>query len=90
MRRQHLQTVTVTAEMFWLSDDSLLFVFGPSGAYFDPLLELTLRREFVQGQSMLLDESGEATDCRHEKQKHTKIFYIPHFSSYSYDLYDEY
>lgn len=87
MLEQNLNAVTISVEMFQLMDDSLVFVFSPSGAYFNPSLELTLKKEFVQKDSMLFDEYGEALEYTTEKRGRTQTYFIPHFSRYTYDIY---
>jgi hypothetical protein len=69
------------------------FTFGPSGAFFIPELKLKLKGKYTQTipEVWLYDENGEALDARSENgKKGMLIFLIPHFSSYTYDFYDEY
>lgn len=72
--------------------DGLLFIFGPSGAYFDPPLELTLRKDYFNDSAILVNELGEALEYTVKSGKAKGVryttFYIPHFSSYSYDFYE--
>lgn len=69
------------------------FTFGPAGAYFEPkLLELIFKGQYASERTevWLYDENGEAVEgIRNDNADHT-VFYIPHFSSYTYDNYDEY
>ena len=88
MLMNNLSAVTINVEVFRLSPDSILFVFGPSGAYFEPKLELTLKRQYMLPNFMLYDENGEALEFEVRRKKDAITFFIPHFSSYSYDLYD--
>ena len=69
----------------------LEFTFGPSGAYFDPPLELELSGKYAntpQNEIWLYDENGEVIEATVEENTKEIRFYIPHFSSYSYDEYD--
>ena len=60
LQEQNLSAVEIGVEMFKFSDDTQMFVFSPSGVYFDPPLELKglLTVEGLQ----LLDENGEALE----------------------------
>jgi hypothetical protein len=91
-------TVTVDATVGWVDDDQgghyqMNFTFGPSGAFFDPhpaQLKLFGKYHSDNNEVWLYDANGEALDGdRNSKVDHT-IFYIDHFSSYTYDNYDEY
>jgi hypothetical protein len=68
------------------------FDFGPSGAHFDPPLELVLTGKLVAGTTdvWLYDENGEALEAEAKGDMEKLTFYISHFSSYYYDDYDEY
>ena len=91
-------TVTVDATVGWVDDDQgghyqMDFTFGPSGAFFDPKpLELTLKGKYHSDNTdvWLFDENGEALDGERKNKNDHTTFYIPHFSSYTYDEYDEY
>ena len=88
-------TVDVMAEQIERPDGSRYyqfdFVFGPSGAFFEPEpLELTLKGKYHSDdvEVWLYDENGEALEgVRNNQVDHTTL-YIPHFSRYSYDIYD--
>ena len=72
--------------------DTADFVFGPSGAYFNPALLVVFEGEWVQSNPdiALYDENGEAMEYRRSKSD-TKIkIEVPHFSRYAYDAYDYY
>ena len=90
MLEQNVNAVEVTVEMFRLSDGSLLFVFGPSGAYFNPHLELTLMKGYASKHAELVGEDGELLESTSENVKRAKTYYIPHFSRYAYDSYSYY
>lgn len=66
------------------------FTFGPSGAYFNPPLELSLTGKYVDygADVMLYDENGEELEYERYDLTDTIVFKIPHFSSYTYDHYD--
>ena len=67
----------------------LKFTFGPSGAYFDPPLILTLSGKYAAEDTKisLYDENGEAIESSRQGSADVIKFYIPHFSSYYYDGY---
>ena len=85
-------TVSLLLEEVTLSDGSsfyrLDFVFGPSGAFFEPELQLILSGKFTQSNASLYDENGEALEGSMRTEAGRSTFFIPHFSSYSYDQYD--
>ena len=89
-----LDSVEITVEMTEFFDengnfDGAMFVFGPSGAHFDPPLKLQLRGKYLTDNLLLFDENGEALEYRVvDKSGDVMVFAIPHFSSYSYDHYD--
>ena len=64
------------------------FIFGPSGAHFDPPLKLYLYGKYSDSDVWLYDETGEALEGQRFSGSGTSYFLIPHFSSYSYDDYD--
>ena len=68
------------------------FYFGPSGAFFEPSLELRIRGKYVETgcHVWLFDANGEEVEGTRNDKGNEIIFEIPHFSSYSYDFYDEY
>ena len=87
--------VKMTEELVECSDDihyHLEFTFGPSGAYLDPPLKLTLTGKYVETgcDVWLFDENGEAVEARRSDEGDKIVFEIPHFSVYSYDDYDMY
>ena len=87
---QGITDVEITVEMYYGWDASLLFVFGPSGTYFDPDLELKIEGGYVADDMTLTSESGELLEYTTRNDGQTLIFDIPHFSSYYYDDYDGY
>ncbi len=67
------------------------FTFGPSGAYFTPRdLVLELSGKYVSSgvEVRLLDEYGEELPSTSKGGGSHISYYIPHFSSYSYEGYD--
>ena len=88
-------TVDVTEELVPCGGGThyhLDFTFGPSGAYFaagDPL-ELELEGKYVTTgcHVWLYNEDGEALEGTRDDDDDEIEFKIPHFSSYSYDMYD--
>ena len=86
-----VDVVEITVEMIDFGD-GLLFIFGPSGAYFDPPLELTLKGDYFDDSAILVDELGEALEFKVQKGKVKSVpyitYYVPHFSRYSYDFYE--
>ena len=86
-------TVDMTEERVYRDDGSsyyrLEFHFGPSGAYFNPPLQLKLMGKYVnQGSEVwLYDENGERLEGTRYDLLDRIIFEIPHFSRYSYDDY---
>jgi hypothetical protein len=70
------------------------FVFGPSGTYFreNYPFKLTLKGKYIHTGTdvWLYDENGEALEGTRYEEEDKLVFDIPHFSSYSYDNYDEY
>ena len=99
LAQQGQNKVTITAEVTaslvmdanGTSYYNLDFTFGPSGTYFeDRELELTITGKYASADTRvwLYDEYGEAIEgTRQDSADHIK-FKIPHFSRYSYDLYD--
>ena len=88
LNEQGIDAVEITVEMYYGWDGSIWFVFGPSGAFFEPEMELEIKGGYVEEDMVLIGEDGEFLEYRSDK-KGTKLnFYIPHFSSYSYDHYD--
>jgi len=86
-------TVDMTKELVQRADGSsyyrLEFHFGPSGAYFNPPLELKLMGKYVdQGSEVwLYDENGERLEGTRYNLLDRIVFEIPHFSRYGYDDY---
>jgi hypothetical protein len=68
----------------------MLFVFGPTGVFFEPALQLSITGGYVVDDMMLVDESGESLEHTVKRNGQILTFHIPHFSSYYYDDYDEY
>jgi hypothetical protein len=88
-----VDSVEITVEATELYDangnfNGAMFVFGPSGAYFDPPLRLQFRGEYIGKEMLLFDENGEALEYNIIRDGKLVSFLIPHFSSYSYDHYD--
>jgi hypothetical protein len=100
MNEQGVNSVEITAELQEvLVDDGngnshyeLTFTFGPSGAYFNPPIQLDIRGKYVSDATMveLYDENGEAISGTRSNGGSKITFEIPHFSSYYYDDYDDY
>lgn len=98
LQEQGQSTVNITAELdeTWIDLDNgdgyyrLDFTFGPSGAYFDPPLELEFQGAYFTEVSdvTLYDEDGEQLPSDPHPGGNKMTYYIPHFSSYSYDHYD--
>ena len=92
---QQINEVLITVDLEEILDaegnlDTLVFTFGPSGAYFDPELELQFKKEYVVEGIQIYNENGEAIEYTVKAGGKKVNFLIPHFSTYSYDLYDEY
>lgn len=101
MTEQGITEVEITAdlaeELVQRADGSsfyrLEFEFGPSGAYFEPEpFFLKLKGDYAadDNEVWLYDENGEAVEGRRTRNRNTVTFEILHFSSYTYDQYDEY
>jgi len=99
MEEQGIDKVTITVDLVeqWVDTGDgtgyyrLDFTFGPSGAYFTPsALRLELSGKYVSSDTAvtLLDEYGEALPSTSQGNENFLHYYIPHFSSYSYDMYD--
>jgi hypothetical protein len=73
---------------------ALNFIFGPSGTYFaeNKPFKLRIVGKYVNTPCdvWLYDENGEALEGTRRDDADQIIFDIPHFSSYTYDHYDEY
>ena len=82
-----MDSVLITVELYYGWDGTLLFVFGPSGAHFEPDLELTILGGYVVDDMFMIGENGEALEYTSKKGPGSLTFLIPHFSSYSYDHY---
>ena len=86
--------ITVSVLMEFVEEENgdgyylLDFIFGPSGAYFDPPLKLYLYGKYSDSDCRLYDETGEELEGQRFFGSGTSYFLIPHFSSYSYDDYD--
>ena len=88
-------TVEMIEELVEREDGStyyqVMFIFGPSGCYFEEgkELKLTLNGKYAEDPNVwLYDENGEALEGKRKEEGKKMVFYIPHFSSYSYDEYD--
>ena len=96
MTEQAISEVQITVETIeeWVDDGGgnshrrFTFIFGPSGTYFNLPLELTLKGEFVTDDVWLYGEDGEAIEYQWQGGDNFITFFINHFSSYSYDLYN--
>ena len=90
---QQSNEVLITADLEEITDaagnvDALIFTFGPSGAHFEPELELRLIKNYAVQNMQMYNEFGEAISYI-EKGSGAKVsFLIHHFSVYSYDHYD--
>ncbi|MCZ6679862.1 MAG: hypothetical protein O7E52_21730 [Candidatus Poribacteria bacterium] len=86
---QGLDAVEITVEMIEV-DGALVFTFGPSGAHFDPPLQLVLSGDYLNDndEMLLFNEYGEALEYESFFDGRVLTFKIPHFSSYYYDNYD--
>ena len=87
-------TVEATEELVQRDDGTsyyrLSFVFGPTGCYFDPPLELNIDGKYVAPDTevRLYDANGELIPGERSFLYDDQMtFYIPHFSYYSYDQY---
>ena len=92
LKEQNQDAVEITVEMEEIYDakgqlTTLMFTFGPSGAYFDPPLELRLKGNYMLADHLLFDENGEALEYTTQGNVNLMTFYLPHFSKYSYDDY---
>ena len=97
MNEQGIKSVEITVDMIeervQQADGSsyykLEFYFGPTGAYFNPPLELKLTGKYVSPNTdvWLYDENGERLEGTRCNLLDTIIFEIPHFSRYGYDDY---
>ena len=67
-------------------------VFGPSGCFFDPPLELKLQGKYVKTgcHVWLYDETGEELEATVDEKKNKITIYVPHFSRYAFDSYNYY
>ena len=99
MEEQGIDKVTITIDLVeqWVDTGDgtghycLDFTFGPSGAYFTPsALRLELGGKYVSSDTAvtLLDEYGEVLPSTSQGNGNFLYYYIPHFSSYSYDFYE--
>lgn len=98
MDEQGVDQVEITADMLeeWVQRDDgsgfwrLSFVFGPSGCFFEPPLRLEFSGKYVSDitEVWLYDEIGEALESFNYASGKKIIFEIPHFSRYSYDMYN--
>ena len=91
--KQGISSVEITVEMVEVYDgegnlDTLVFTFGPDGCTFAPELELRLKGDYLLPNYVLMSEEGEALEYTTQGNGNLITFYIPHFSRYSYDMYD--
>lgn len=90
---QGVDSVELTIELVEIYDgagnlDRLEFTFSPSNAEFDPPVELRLKGDYLDPTKILVDENGEALEYTTQGSGNSVTFYLPHFSSYSYDDYE--
>ena len=94
LTEQGLDSVEITADLEeeWVDTGDgngyyqLTFEFGPSGAYFNPGLLLTLTGKYAENPEVqLYDENGEALPSERNDHANRATFRIPHLSSYYYD-----
>ncbi len=85
---QGVDSVVITVKLYYGWDGTLLFVFGPSGAHFEPDLELTIEGGYIEDQMLFIGEDGEMLEYVVKKKGTKLIFKLNHFSRYSYDHYD--
>ena len=64
------------------------FIFGPSGAFFTPDLEVRLEGVYYNSEVWMYTEAGEALETYKHGSDEKLYFLVPHFSRYSYDHYD--
>lgn len=88
LSEQGVDSVLITVELYYGWDRTLLFVFGPSGAHFEPSLELTIEGGYIEDDMLFVGEDGELLEYTSQKKGSQLTFNIPHFSRYSYDTYD--
>ena len=88
LNEQGVDSVVITVELYYGWDGTLLFVFGPSGAHFEPELELVIEGGYIEDDMFLIGEDGEALEYTSKKKGNKLTFLVPHFSRYSYDHYD--
>ena len=85
-------TVSVLIEFIEQKDGDgyylLDFIFGPSGAYFEPPLKLYLYGKYSNSDVWLYDENGERLEGQYIVSSGNSYYLIPHFSSYVYDHYN--
>jgi len=99
LQRQRQSAVKITAqlEQAWVYKGNgdgyyrLDFTFQPSSAYFHPPLELQLSGIYFTQvvDAMLYDEDVKPVASYPHPDGNKITYYIPHFSSYSYDHYDD-
>ena len=97
MEEQAISSVNITVDLVeqWVETDTgghyrLEFTFGPSGAFFIYPLELYLIGKYSSPDTstLIYDENGEMIENWSQSSGQITTFYIPHFSSYSYDFYE--
>ena len=90
LNEEGVDEVEITVDTVDFENGDLEFAFGPSGAHFTPSLRLTISGPYLEEDLTLLDENGEALEYTVSHSGNSMTFYIPHFSSYYYDDYDDY
>jgi len=99
MEEQEIGEMTITVNLVeqWVDTGGqngyykLDFTFGPSGAYFTPrdlVLELSGKYAAKDANVKLYDKNGEELPSTVKGGGSHISYYIPHFSSYSYEEYD--
>ena len=97
MEEQNISSVKITVGLSeqWVETDTgghycLEFTFGPHGAFFTEPLELSLIGKYrsPNTSALIYDENGEMMESWSQSSGHMTTFFIDHFSSYSYDLFE--
>ena len=97
LSRQSAVKITTELKQAWVDKGNgdgyyrLDFTFQPSGAYFHPPLELQLSGIYFTQvvNATLYDEEVKPLLSSRHPDGNQITYYIPHFSSYSYDHYDD-
>ena len=89
LKEMGIQSVEITVDMYYGWDNSIWFVFGPSGTFFTPgELELAISGGYLEDNMLLLGEDGEFLEYKLDKKQIKLTFFVHHFSSYYYEQYD--